>query len=133
MRDTETRLQELRSKIAGYEDTQQAYQASVFVHSSGTRQPCSPCMIQHQTIMRGTTECAHPRTVVDPSLSCGMSHILLRAMSKHPLCSCSQEEATKWRQRCDALQTKYGSVDLAEHQRVVAECQRLSAAVQVRT
>ena len=46
---------------------------------------------------------------------------------------CVQEEATRWRQRCDELQTKYGSVDLTEHQRVVVECQRLSAAVQARS
>jgi hypothetical protein len=42
-----------------------------------------------------------------------------------------QEEAAKWRQRCNELQTKYGSIDLTEHKRVVAECQRISTALQV--
>jgi len=55
VRDTETRLQELRSKIAGYEDTQQAYQASGFVHLVGPHEPCSPCLAQHKSIMRGKT------------------------------------------------------------------------------
>ncbi len=68
VRDTETRLQELRSKIAGYEDTQQAYQASVFAHLAGPCEPCSPCLAQHQFNMHGKTGCGHLRTVVSPPL-----------------------------------------------------------------
>ena len=47
VRDTESRLQELRSKIAGYEDTQQAYQACSLVRMLVTRDLYIPRLEQY--------------------------------------------------------------------------------------
>ena len=133
MRDSESKLQELRSKIAGYEETQRAYQVyfSVWVCpasvgpagrvSHGDCVRCCFCLIAACTLCQSA-----------PSLMwmSGLRHALT------DFCIvglCVQEEATRWRQRCDELQTKYGSVDLTEHQRVVAETQRMSSALQART
>ena len=67
VRDTETRLQELRSKIAGYEDTQQAYQARFCVLCRG---PSEPCMLQLASTIRICSDTPEPGTLQHGCQTC---------------------------------------------------------------